>query len=170
MICRQTTSGKPFLARAIVAAAVAAVLAACAGCAGRADSGRWVHQAIEKNRLADRALAERDTATAVALLRDLARRQAPAAVSARDGRVVRQDACFRLALLQLEAGQPAQALRWADYGLELGSGQDLFTANLLIARGHANQALGNDKPAARAYHRALRINEELMNQALGRTD
>jgi len=170
MICRRTTSHQPLLSRAIMAAAMAAVLAGCAGCAGRADSGRWVRRALETNRLADRALAERDTATAVGLLRDLARDQAPAAVSARDGRLVRQDACFRLALLQLQQDRPDQALGWAEYGLELGRGQDLFTANLLVARGHANQALGHDKPAARDYHQALLINEDLMNQALGRPD
>lgn len=141
-----------------------------AGCTGRANPDRWMRHALETSRMADRALADEDRATAVGLLKDLARTRAPDAVPPGDGRMLRQDACFRLALLRLEQNRPERALRWTDYGLELGRVHDLFTANLLVARGHANQALGHEKSAARDYHQALRINEQLMDQALGRPE
>jgi tetratricopeptide (TPR) repeat protein len=85
-------------------------------------------------------------------------------------RALLRDTLFRLGRLELEAHQPAQALRHANEGLALdGAGDesaDLFVANLLVLRGSALAALGDEAAALPDYERALRINEALLQQAL----
>lgn len=136
------------------------------GCSSDAEPSRWVERAAEAHQQADEALTRDDHAAASAALTPIAEGVAPEGVSAADGRVIQQDACFRLALIQLKAREAEAAVKWAQVGLDLGAGQDLYTANLLIARGRAHEALGDDPQAARDYHAALLINEALMNEAL----
>jgi tetratricopeptide (TPR) repeat protein len=83
-------------------------------------------------------------------------------------RVVLQDTHFRLARLHLEDHQPALALRQAQAGLSLGGVDSLFVANLLVVQGAAQEALGHSAEALTAYQRALRINEALLHDTLGR--
>lgn len=77
-------------------------------------------------------------------------------------RPYRQDAYYRLARRTQDA---TEQLRLADAGLALG-GEDLFVANLLAIKGRALEALGRDDEAPAVYHRALLINEELLNNLL----
>lgn len=121
----------------------------------------WVDAAGAAHRRADAALAREDLPAARAALEGFLDLPAPARVAAEDQRVVRQDILYRLAELGV-AQDPAGALRWADQGLALGEREDLFSANLWIARGHAHQKLGDDRAAAEDYHRALRINEAML--------
>jgi tetratricopeptide (TPR) repeat protein len=83
-----------------------------------------------------------------------------------DARVLRQDACYRLAELALASGQPAEALARAERGLALGDELDVFSANLHIARGRALEGLARPVEAAAAYHRALVVHEALLAEAL----
>jgi hypothetical protein len=80
--------------------------------------------------------------------------------------MVLQDTFFRLARLALDAHDPASAAHDAEQGLALGDGGDLFTANLLVVRGAAHEALGENAAALAACQRALRINEVLLHDTL----
>ena len=81
-------------------------------------------------------------------------------------RVLLQDTLFRLAQLALSAGDTQGAAARADQGLALGGGDDLFVANLLVVRGAAREELGQTRPAAADYERALRINDALLRDTL----
>jgi hypothetical protein len=76
-----------------------------------------------------------------------------------------QDTYFRLARLALANGDAATAQREAEAGLALGDHGDLFTANLLVVRGTAREALGAGTSAITDYERALAINETLLQEA-----
>ena len=148
------------MTRLLHAVALGALL--LAGCEG---GGRaWMEGAR-----ADSAAAEAgDRDEAIAALERLVAREVPDDVAAEDARVVLQDAYARLAALYLEAGDAGAARREADRGLALGEVDDVFTANLLVARGRADEALGRDQEAARDYHRAIRVHEALLDRALSR--
>lgn len=91
----------------------------------------------------------------------------PEGIAAEDRRVVRQDLHARLAELQIARGDHAAAERTATRGLNEGTARDVFRASLLIARGRAREALGEDREAADDYYEALRIDEELLNRIMG---
>ena len=137
------------------------------GCARRADSRHWIQQAREANLVADQALRHNDRRTAVASLRKIVEADAPGNIAESDARAVRQDACFRLASIELDSNRPQEALGWSNRGIGLGGGSDVFTANLLVARGRALQQQGKELQAVKDYHRALIINESLLDKALG---
>ncbi len=141
-----------------------------ASCARRADTGRWVDDIHQANIRADRALSDGDLVAARTILKQVAEKPLPKGLAQQDGLVVRKDACFRLAMLELRAERPKIALEWADRGLGLDKRGDLFTANLLVARGSALEALGKDSLAAKSYNRALGINEKLLEVELKGTD
>jgi hypothetical protein len=86
-----------------------------------------------------------------------------------DMRVVLMDAYFRLAEMAHAARNAPAALLWSSRGLALGVANDVFTANLLIADGHAAAALGDEMRASESFHKALIINEALLAVALGET-
>src|SRR5690606_31104539 len=94
---------------------------------------------------------------AAARLERLVARPVPAAVAEDDARVVRQDAYDRLARFAIDRDDLAAAARFVERGLEQGERSDVFTANLLTTRGRVREATGQDREAARDYHRALRI-------------
>lgn len=77
-------------------------------------------------------------------------------------RPYRQDAYYQLARTSED---PAEQLELANDGLSLG-GDDLFVANLLAVKGRALEALGRVDEAPAVYHRALLINEQLLNELL----
>jgi tetratricopeptide (TPR) repeat protein len=137
-----------------------------ASCSRRVDSVRWVNDIGEANQQADRALSEGNLVAARSILGQVAEKPLPAGIAQQDGLVVRKDACFRLAMLELQAGRPKIALEWADRGLGLDRRADLFTANLLVARATALEAQGKDAKAAGSYKRALEINEKLLKAEL----
>jgi len=135
-------------------------------CSRRDGSSRWISQAREANLEADRAIRRGDGESARKALVASLEQPVPDTVNPRDSRMVKQDMCFRLSLVEMEAKQPEKALEWAKKGLSLGRQQDLFTANLYVAMGGAHEALGLEVQAAEAYHQALKINETLLNQTL----
>ena len=93
-------------------------------------------------------------------------RPVPAGVSATDRRRVLQDLQFRLAVLALNADDPARAGAEAERGLALGRDDDTYTTNLLIVQGRAAGAQGAHASAAEAYAAALAIHERLLQRAL----
>lgn len=142
---------------------LSALLSGCGGDDARAwlgDVRRWSDEAAA-------AEASDDPSTAVDALTRIVDREIPDTVAAQDAQVVRQDAYERLARLRLAAGDPDGAREAAARGLALGERDDLFTANLLVQRGRAREADGDDVGAARDYHRALLIHEALLDAALG---
>ena len=92
------------------------------------------------------------------------------AYTAEQRRVVIMDLCFRLAEVELLLGDSDQALAATDRGIAAGAAADVFSANLYVARGRAFEALGRNDDAARTYHRALEINERLLEKELQRAD
>jgi hypothetical protein len=136
------------------------LLAAC-----QASPPEWPAAAARHHAEADRLIDAGDRAAARAVLEELVA-TAPAGGDTR--RVVLQDTYFRLARLALEAHDPARAARDADAGLALGGGSDLFVANLLVVRGAAHEALKEDAAALAAYQRALKINETLLEETVGK--
>lgn len=140
-----------------------ALLVSAPACAD-APAGAWVESIAQANADADAALAKRNPAVAIRVLTRALAADAHGVASA-DLRVVHADLYFRLAELELERGYPATARTRADQGLALGTPDDLYTANLFIVRGRANEALD---PAAAIddYHRALVINEALLADLL----
>lgn len=151
--------------RCFLACALACALTACDG-GGRA----WVEANAADSAAAERALASGDDQEAIEHLSRIAERRAPEAVAEEDARVVRQDAYDRWAQIELGNGNEARAMRLVGRGLGLGEGDDVFTANLLTTRGRIHEAAGRDREAARDYHRALRIEEVLLDRALGGAD
>jgi len=85
-------------------------------------------------------------------------------------RVVHQDLLFRIARVELAAKRFDRALAAADRGLALGRQTDMFSGNLLIARGEALEGLGRATEAASAYYEALEINRKLLHDVLRSKD
>jgi hypothetical protein len=153
--------------RLLVVVTLAAGLAG--GCGVRSGpAAEWVARVQEQSAGADRARARGDQAAARGLLAGIARAPGPPGVAAADARAVRMDACFRLAMLELEGANPRAAREWAEQGLALGAGRDVFTANLHLAHGKALEGLGVDLEASASYHRALVVSEALLGAALDR--
>jgi hypothetical protein len=153
---------------AAVALLAAAVAAGCSRASEPDPGDRWAAEVIDRHREADRRLDEGDAAGARAALLALVAEGAPAAASDASGdrRLALQDTYFRLARLSLGDRDGRQALAYVDAGLALGSAPHLFVANLLVARGAANEALGDGRAAAADYHRAQMMNEALLQEAL----
>ncbi len=142
---------------------VAVLLSACSR--GQAPA-RWLEHVREADRLADLALAAGDPAAARKALVASLQAEAPPGIQTDDERTIRQDICFRLALIDLDSAGPEEALAWAERGLGLGEREDLFTANLLVVQGRSLEGLGRDAEAAESYHRALKINQLLLEREM----
>jgi hypothetical protein len=150
-------------------ALLAAAVAAGCGRAPAPDRGdRWAAEIADRSREADRRLDDGDAAGARAALLALVGEAPPPAVpgASDDRRLALQDTYFRLARLALGDRDGRQALAYADAGLALGSAPHLFVANLLVARGAAHEALGEARAAAEDYHRALAMNEALLQEVM----
>lgn len=148
----------------IAAALACALLAACG------DGRAWMEANRADSAAADRAIERGERAEAARHLAAIAEREPPRGVAEEDARVVRQDAYERWARLEMEGGDLAAARARVERGLALGEREDVFTANLLTTRGRIAEAEGRDREAARDYHRALRIEEALLDRALGGSD
>lgn len=136
---------------------------------GCEDGARmWIAEVSAESAAAQAAEARGDRAAALEALGRLLDREVPGEVAEEDARVVRQDAHERRARLFFEAGDLDRAGVEVDRGLSLGQHEDVFTANLLTWRGRIREASGQDREAARDYHRALRIHEALLDRVLGR--
>jgi hypothetical protein len=156
--------------------ALALLVAAAAGsCAMQSEPARvsadpvasYVESMRTANRLADQALENGETDAARHALEGALAADAPASMAADDVRVVRQDLLFRLSQIELASGDAARAADRADEGLNIGIADDVFTANLYVARGRAREALAREREAAGDYFDALEINERLLQAALG---
>jgi hypothetical protein len=141
------------------------VLVLVAGCSHAAAPAGWLERAREAHQNADTALLRGDLDGGRNALREFVDAPLPNRIALEDRRVVLQDALYRLADIELRDRHPQAALAWADRGLALG-GRDVFYANLLVARGHAREDLGEELWAATDYHDALVINDELLQQVL----
>jgi len=137
------------------------------GCAAKTEPRAWIESSEASHREADRLAASGDTEGAVNALRRAATRAAPAEMGEGDARAVRQDLFYRLATAELSGSHPREAVEAATEGLALGRSRDVFTANLLVARGQAHEALGDRKSASTDYHDALMVSEALLDTALG---
>ena len=138
------------------------------GCAATSSPPTgWVEASARDHLAADEAVGRGQLEQAEAALRAVYEREVPAGVAAEDASVVRRDASDRLARLALQRGALDDAERWAEAGLRLGAPDDVFTANLLTTRGRVREARGRDREAAADYHRALTIEEALLDAALG---
>ncbi len=141
------------------------LVVALVGCGDQA--GTWIEGAAAANAAADQAITREDWDEARRVLRRAVDRPAPDSVAADDVRVVRQDLLYRLSTVELSAGDAAAAADRADEGLNLGRADDVFTANLLVARAKAREALDRPREAAGDYFDALEINDKLLDEALG---
>jgi len=141
------------------------LLVVVAACARHRDAPSWYSSVAEKHAQADRLIESGSPAEAE---RTLASILAEVTASPADGdrRTVLQDTYFRLARLSLARGDAQQALRRADEGLALGRRDDLFVANLHVARGAALESLDQADAASEAFASALRINEKLLRTTL----
>jgi tetratricopeptide (TPR) repeat protein len=126
----------------------------------------WLEEIKAKSIQADLALKEERFQDAILALSSIVENKGPQEVEREDVRIVRQDACFRLATIYLEDRNPQEALKWSEFGLGLGQKDDLFETNLLLAKGRALEALGQEQQAAAIYHKALLINEKLLHNVL----
>lgn len=146
------------------AIAMSLLLTLASGCED--DARAWVEHAAAESAAAESARERGEVDEAITRLTSIVDSEVPNGVAEEDARVVRQDAYDRLARLVLERGDPARALNLVDRGLGLGERDDVFTASLLTTRGRIREAAGRDHEAARDYHRALEINEALLDRAL----
>ncbi len=135
-------------------------------CADR-DNGGWIASALAAHREVDRLASQNDIAGAIATLERALSRETPRDADTNEVRIVRQDLLYRLSDLELHSGRVADALQAASRGLELGRGRDVFTTNLLIARGRALESSQDPVAASRDYHDALLLTESLLNDHLG---
>jgi len=142
-------------------------LALLCGCAAsEPPASSWIMQASALSDRADDALNRRDLAFAQQELEQmlLLVEKTP---DVAERRTLLEDTYYRLARVELLRGRPTDAVAAANEGLKMGRERDLFTANLLIARGGAYEALGQASAAVADYHDALLVNEGLLRQALG---
>jgi tetratricopeptide (TPR) repeat protein len=148
---------------------LALALAFLCGCsAQRAEPpSEWARSVARKHAEVDallehgeRAAAQRELESILASAPERDASLAPDAV-----RILLQDTHYRLARLALEQEQPREAVRIASEGLGLGA-DDLYVANLLVARGAALESLNEVDPALADYGRALAINERLLRETL----
>jgi len=143
--------------------------ALAAGCARARHDGdaRWIAEAEQRHARADQQLQAGDVPAARAALVGIVDGHVPTDIPPGDRRGVLQDTYFRLAELDLKAGDAHAALTDAERGLALGrADDDLFVANLLVARGAAHEALHDGGAAAADYHAALVINDKLLAETL----
>jgi tetratricopeptide (TPR) repeat protein len=136
------------------------------GMAPSAAAVAWVESVRSAHDTADEQEARGELDAARETLLPLAEQDAPQEVAAAHARAVRQDLYFRLATLAARAGDHPSARDACTRGLALGRADDVLTANLLIARGEAHEALGDAAPASDDYMGALRINEALLDVVL----
>jgi hypothetical protein len=149
--------------------ALAAIVALSgAGCARAPRGDAWAAAAGAAHRQADRLLDSGDIAGARALLRSIVEAGAAGKHPGAARRLALQDTYFRLARLALAARDAGEAHADADAGLAYGTTPHVFVANLLVARGAAREAEGDARGAAEDYHRALLMNETLLDGALAR--
>lgn len=155
--------------RRALALGLALVVGACAqgepDASGPDAAREWLVRMRAAHARADAALARDQRAIASEVLRAALELPTPAALDGHHRRIVQQDLWFRLSGVEL-ASAPSEALLAAERGLAHGHGDDLFTSNLLVARGRALAALGRDTEAASSYHEALAIDERLLQAAL----
>lgn len=137
------------------------------GCASRGEPhSRWLSDQAQVHAEIDAALAHGQTDVAQKTLLAALAERAPVGVRPEVITLVRKDQLFRLADIYLEKGEPERALEASNRGVALGGERDLFSANLLVARGKALEALGREPDAAEAFHQALTINDELLHDLL----
>ena len=133
----------------------------CASCSGADDGASWMAQVSDASARADRLAAREQTrAGATSALEEALALPAPDDVADADRRAVRQDLWFRLSRLALAAGDSSRALAAAERGVAEGEADDVFFANLLVARARARGArarsrgVGRLLPSARAQREA----------------
>ena len=148
---------------------LALTLALVLGCSAQEAEppSQWARSVAEKHTEADvlisrgeRAAAQRELES---ILTSAPRREASLPADA--VRILLQDTHYRLARLALDEQQPDEAVRIASAGLALGA-DDLYVANLLVARGAALESLSDLDAALADYARALAINERLLRETL----
>jgi tetratricopeptide (TPR) repeat protein len=127
----------------------------------------WVSSAQAASESAQRASSATELETATRDLSHALNARVPSGIDALHRRIVRQDLAYQLASIAQRRGRLDDALRAADRGLREGTADDIFSANLYIARGHAHEALNHPREAASDYYRALIINEVLLRHAMG---
>ena len=125
----------------------------------------WVAEVRAAQERSDQALAAGQLAEADEILTPISDGRMIGEADAEQARAVRQDAFYQRARIAVRQEDGAAAERLADLGLALG-GDDMFTANLHVVRGQANEMLGRAVEAAADYHRALLINERLLDEVL----
>jgi tetratricopeptide (TPR) repeat protein len=155
--------------------ALALALALALGCSARnADPpSEWARSVAEKHAEADARLARGERAAAQRELESIltSAPQREPSLPSDAVRILLQDTHYRLARLALDEEQPDEAVRIASAGLALGGDlalrdDDLYVANLLVARGVALESLGDLDAALADYARALAINERLLRETL----
>ena len=147
----------------------AAVFLGCedAAPAASGEAVSWVNGVRDAHTRADAAEARSDWESARDALRPLVTDAVPTNVAAVHARAIQQDARYRLASVAMRASQPAEAEREANAGIALGVQDDVMSANLFVIRGEAREAMGRAADAAADYHRAVMINESLLETVLG---
>ena len=134
------------------------------------ETAQWVADVRRAHEAADTALRAGQVQAALQRLDGALAANVPSEVQPEHRRAVHQDLLFRVAQAQLQAGRSGEARAAAERGLALGRAADLFTANLLIARGQALEADKRDTEAAASYYEALEINRVLLGAALGQPE
>jgi tetratricopeptide (TPR) repeat protein len=79
---------------------------------------------------------------------------------------VREDLCARVARLHRQLGQSGQAMTWLERGIAIQAQASVARAELFLQQGELLLELGRREAATEALHRALIINQALMEQAL----
>lgn len=152
-----------------------AVLLLVGACVDTSDEAAWLARADEARKSAESAeqlgmgTSARDEAVARAAdsIARLLDEHPPADLAPAHAHAVQQDLAYTLAMIRLEQERLPEALQACDRGLAIDEAHTVFAANLYIARGRAHEELEQPQAAAADYYSALRINEELMNEALG---
>ncbi len=127
------------------------------------SSRAWIERAREAHRAADEAKSAPQRERAVEALRD-AYQALPSSAPGSDW--VRLDLGARLAELELEGGNAPAALEWVSRVLSVQPEPSVPAANLLVVAGRAYELLGEKEQAVTSYHRALVMNQDLMERSL----
>src|SRR5512138_2616662 len=127
--------------RAGILMLAAVLLLSCSREAPRSALPDWPSEVLADHATVDRLLEKGDAKGARACLEEMALRLAHRQPADAGLVAARKDTYYRLARLDLDAQELPAALRHCEAGLQLGSADDVFTANLYVLRGTIRQEL-----------------------------
>lgn len=126
----------------------------------------WLGEVRRVHERADRAGDPREQQGVLDRMQELWRTVPPSLGSSVEALELRQELAARAARLELAAGRPREARRWAEQGLALKDGVSALRAVLWLVIADAHEVEGNGPEARGALKEALGSHQQLLEREL----